>query len=27
VETKNVVFFEHVFPLKVSETFEQPIYC
>jgi len=26
VETKNVEFFEHIFPLKVSETLERPIY-
>jgi len=25
VETKNVEFFEHIFPLKVSDTSEQPI--
>ena len=25
VETKNVEFFEHIFPLKSSGTFEQPI--
>jgi len=25
VETKNVEFFEHIFPLKVISTFEQPI--
>ena len=25
VETKNVEFFEHIFPLKVSETSEQSI--
>jgi len=25
VETKNVELFEHIFPLKVSETPEQPI--
>jgi len=25
VETKNVEFFEHIFPLKVSDTIEQPI--
>jgi len=25
VETKNVEFFEHIFPLKVSDTVEQPI--
>jgi len=25
VETKNVEFFEHIFPLKSSGTFKQPI--
>jgi len=25
VETKNVEFFEHIFPLKSSGTFEQPV--
>jgi len=25
VETKNVEFFEHIFPLKVSDIVEQPI--
>jgi len=25
VKTKNVEFFEHIFPLKSSSTFEQPI--
>jgi len=25
LETKNVEFFEHIFPLKVNDTFEQPI--
>jgi len=25
VETKNVEFFEHIFPLKIRDTFEQPI--
>ena len=25
VETKNVEFFEHIFPLKVTSTSEQPI--
>jgi len=26
VETKNVEFIEHIFPLKVTGTSEQPIY-
>ena len=25
IETKNVKFFEHIFPLKVTSTSEQPI--
>jgi len=26
VETKNIEFFEHIFPSKVSDTFEKPHY-